>query len=412
MQEQTPQPVPKERHTETKNKPRRTVRLGTTVLTVVLVAAIAFVGGTRSDAFLAWIHNSQNPNLPQTLDLSSVEDVYAKLRSQFDGSLDQQKLIDGAKKGLVAAAGDPYTVYFTDSEAQQFNDDLDGKFSGIGAEIASKNNSLIISSTIDESPAQKAGLLANDVLAKVNGQDTTGWSIDKAVAQIRGQKGTTVKLTIVRGQDVKDFSIVRDDIVSPSVTWQELDGNIGYMRISRFADDTADLAQKAAAEFVSKNVVGVILDVRGNGGGYLTAAQSVAGLWLPAGQEVVQERTGTKVQDTLQAEGSAPLKGIPSVVLIDGGSASASEIVSGALHDHKAAQLVGTKTFGKGSVQQLVDVPAGGKLKVTIAKWYTPNGKNINKEGITPDVTVTPSDADIASNNDIQKAKAIELLKK
>lgn len=391
---------------------KKTVRLSTTLLLMAIVAVVAFVGGSRLDTVVALFNHSQNTGLPDQLDFSSVQTVYKSLRGQFDGKLDAQTLIDGAKKGLVAAAGDPYTVYFTDAEAKQFNSDLNGQFSGIGAEIGSKNNNLIIVSTIDNSPAQKAGLQTNDIIAKVNGQDTTGWSIDQAVAQIRGDKGTTVKLTIVRGQDVKDYSIVRDDIVNPSVTTQILDGNIGYMRISRFADDTADLAQKAAADFVSKGVKGIVLDLRGDGGGYLTAAQAVAGLWLTSDQTVVEERQGTVVKDRLYASGDAPLKGYKTVVLIDGGSASASEIVSGALHDHGAAQLVGVKSFGKGSVQQLIDLPAGGQLKVTVAKWYTPNGKNINKEGISPDVTVTPTDADIASSNDVQKAKALELLQK
>jgi carboxyl-terminal processing protease len=390
----------------------RPVRLSTTILIVLTVALASFVGGTRLDSMVAWLRHGQNAGLPDQLDFSGVQAVYKSLRQQFDGKLSAQTLVDGAKKGLVSAAGDPYTVYFTDAEAKQFNSDLNGQFSGIGAEIGSKTNNLIVVSTLDNSPAQKAGLQTNDVIAKVNDADTTGWSIDKAVSKIRGDKGTTVRLTVVRGQDVKDYSIVRDDIVNPSVTTQMLDDTIGYMRISRFAEDTTSLAQKAADDFVNKQVKGIVLDLRGDGGGYLTAAQTVAGLWLTSDQTVVQERQGTVVKETLYASGSAPLKGIPTVVLIDGGSASASEIVSGALHDHKVAQLVGQKSFGKGSVQQLLDLPVGGQLKVTVAKWYTPNGKNISKEGIVPDVAVTPTDADIASNNDMQKARALELLKK
>ncbi len=389
----------------------RSVRASTMLFVVIVVAAASFVGGSRLDSIVAWLSHNQNANTAQSLDFSSLQEVYQKMRGQYDGKLDTQALIDGAKKGLVAATGDPYTVYFTDAEAKQFNDDLEGKFSGVGAEIGSKNSNIIVVSTLDDSPARKAGLQTDDIIAKVNGEDTSGWAIDKAVSKIRGDKGTTVKLTIVRNQEVKEFSIVRDNIVNPSVKYEITADNIGYLRISRFAEDTTELAQKAAAEFVDKGVKGVILDLRGDGGGYLTAAQSIAGLWLPSGKEVVQERTGDVVQDTLKADGSAPLKGIKTVVLIDGGSASASEIVAGALSDHKAAQLVGTKTFGKGSVQQLIDLPMGGQLKVTIAKWYTPSGKNINKEGIAPDVTVTPTDAQIAASDDVQKAKAIDLLK-
>jgi carboxyl-terminal processing protease len=392
-------------------KKARTVRLGTAILMGVVIAIVGFIGGTRADAVAALFKPSQNATSPHSLDFATVQEVYRKLREEYDGKLDTTRLIEGAKKGLVEATGDPYTVYFTDEEAKQFNDDLAGKFSGIGAEIGNKNNNLIVVTTLDDSPARKAGLQTDDIIAKVNDDETTGWSIDQAVSKIRGEKGTTVKLTIVRSQELKEFSIVRDNIVNPSVKYEITADNIGYLRISRFADDTDGLSQKAAAEFVAKGVKGVVLDLRGNGGGYLTASQTVAGLWLPSGKEIVQERTGDVVQETLKATGTAPLKNIKTVVLIDGGSASASEIVAGALSDHKAAQLVGTKTYGKGSVQQLIELPMGGQLKVTIAKWYTPNGKNIDKEGITPDVEVKASDADIAAANDTQKAKAIELLK-
>jgi carboxyl-terminal processing protease len=339
-----------------------------------------------------------------------VQQVYDKLRDQFDGKLETQKLIDGAKKGLVDAAGDPYTVYFTNDEAKKFKNDLDGKFSGIGAELGKKDDALQVVSTIDESPARKAGLQAGDVIVKVNDDDTNGWSIDQAVSKIRGDRGTTVKLTIARSQQLKEFSIVRDDIVNPSVNSSIIADNIGYMRISRFADDTAGLAKQGAADFKAKGVKGVILDMRGNGGGYLTAAQAVSSLWLKQGDLIVEERGNES--DKLTANGSPVLAGVPTVVLIDGGSASASEITAGALHDHNAAKLVGVKSFGKGSVQQIIDLTSGGQLKVTVAKWFTPNGVNISKEGIKPDTEVTASDDDLSAGRDPQKDKAIELLTK
>ena len=412
MQKPEEPDVAKEKAAVLAGKNPRKVSLLTTVLIVIVVGVVAFIGGTRAEGVLAMLKNKQNADTPDSLDLSSVQEVYRQLRVNFDGKIDTQKLIDGAKKGLVAASGDPYTVYFTDDEAKQFNDDLAGKFSGIGAELGTKEGNLIIVTTLDDSPARKAGLQTNDIIGKVNDDETTGWSVDQAVSKIRGDKDTTVKLTIVRGQEVKEFSIVRDNIVNPSVKYEITADNIGYMRISRFAEDTDRLSQAAAREFVDKGVKGVILDLRGNGGGYLTAAQSVAGLWLDSGKEVVQERMGDVVQETLKATGTPALKGMNTVALIDGGSASASEIVAGALSDHKAAQLVGTKTYGKGSVQKLLELPMGGQLKVTIAKWYTPHGKNIDKEGIKPDTEVKPTDAQIAANDDVQKAKAIELLKK
>ncbi len=392
-------------------KAKKTPNWWTVVVVAAVVAVVAFVGGTRSGDIMALLRGSQNSNLPSQLDVSSLQDVYQKLREQFDGQLDNQKLIDGAKKGLVEASGDPYTVYFTDAEAKQFLSDLDGKFSGIGAELGKKDDRLVVVSTLDDSPAQKAGLQANDTIVKVNDQDTSGWSIDKAVSEIRGDKGTTVKLAVVRSQALKEFSIVRDEIINPSVKYEVTSDNVGYIRISRFADtDTVTLAKKAANEFKQKGVKGVVLDLRGDGGGYLGAAQEIAGIWLN-NKVVVQEKRGDKVIDTLKTGSNAILEGVPTVVLIDGGSASASEIVAGALHDHGAAKLVGVKSFGKGSVQQIEDIASGGQLKVTIAKWYTPNGKNINKEGIEPDVKVELSDQDIAAKNDSQKTKAFDIVK-
>lgn len=389
---------------------KRQVGMGTLFGAVFVVAVAAFIAGTRTENVMAWFGNRQNASLPNQLDFSGVQQVYDKLRLNFDGQLDQQKLIDGAKKGLVDAAGDPYTVFFTSDEATKFKNELDGKFSGIGAELGKKNDTLTVISTIDESPARKAGLLAGDLIVKVNGEDTTNWSIEQAVSKIRGDKGTTVKLTIVRAQQLKEFSIVRDDIVNPSVNASITDQNIGYMRVSRFAEDTEALSKQAAADFKAKNVKGIILDLRGNGGGYVNAATALSSLWLKQGDVVVDEKGNQSDREV--ASGNNLLSGIPTVVLIDGGSASASEITAGALHDHGAAKLVGVKSFGKGSVQQILDLTGGDQLKVTVAKWFTPNGINISKEGIKPDVEVQVSDADLAANRDPQKDKAAELLTK
>lgn len=389
---------------------KRTVNLGTCIAIAVVVALAAFVVGTRANDVFAFFGIRFAPSTGG-LDLSSVQGVYDTLNNQFDGELDTQKLIDGAKKGLVDAAGDPYTVYFTDEEAKEFFNELDGTFSGIGAELGKKDGMLTIVSTLDDSPARKNNLLAGDLIVKVNDQETTGWSIDKAVSEIRGEKGTTVKLTILRNQELKEISIVRAEIVNPSVKYEITAENVGYLRISRFSDvDTVDLARKAALEFKQKGVKGVVLDLRGNGGGYLGAAQDISGLWLK-NQVVVQEKRGDKIIETLRSGNDATLAGMPTVVLIDGGSASASEIVAGALRDHNAAKLLGEKTFGKGSVQKIEEIPGGGQLKVTIAKWFTPSGKNINKEGIEPDVVVDISDADVAAARDTQKERAIELFK-
>lgn len=389
-------------------KKKRSVSLSTFILSLVLVLIVAFVAGTRTDAILAQFSPTKGPS---DLNLSSLNDVYKVLRKKFDGNLDPQKLVDGAKHGLVEAAGDPYTVYFNDKEAAEFSGDLEGSFQGIGAELGKRNDALVVINTLDDSPAKKAGLAANDVIVKVNGEETTNWSVDKAVSKIRGAKGTTVKLGILRGdQGLKEFSITRDEITNPSVKSEILSGNIGLIRISRFGEsDTTTLTRKAAEDFKSRGVKGVILDMRGNGGGYLAAARDVSSLWLED-KVVVTERSGGKVTETLRTDSDAPLKGIPTVVLVDGGSASASEIVAGALSDNKVAKLVGEKTFGKGSVQSVEEIMSGGQLKVTIAKWYTPNGKNLSKAGLTPDETVKLTPEDVNAGRDPQKDRAIQLL--
>lgn len=342
------------------------------------------------------------------LDYSSVDQVYAKLKSQFDGNIDASKLINGAKSGLVSAAGDPYTVFFNPADAKAFNDQLAGTIIGIGAELGSDEaGHILIISPLSGYPAEKAGLKPKDIIAAINGASTNGMSIDAAVSKIRGEAGTVVKLTIVRGTaPAFEVSITRQKITIASVKYHE-DGNIGYLKVSQFSNDTVDLVQKAANEFKAKGVKGVVLDLRGDPGGYLSGAVSVSSLWLEKGKTVVSERRGATIVDNQVATGNNTLGGLPTIILIDSGSASASEITAGALHDNGAATLVGETSFGKGSVQQVDNFADGSELKVTIAHWYTPNGKNINKQGIKPDVQVA---ADPTGKTDPQKDKAYQLL--
>lgn len=377
---------------------------------LTIVAMIGFVVGTRADGFsVAGIF--QQKQGPSELDLSGVQNAYSVLRSEYDGELDAEKLVEGAKRGLVEATGDPYTTYFTDEEAKSFLNDVEGEFTGIGAELGRKSDQLQIVSTLDDSPAKRAGLQANDLIVKVNGEDSVNWPIEKAVKTIRGEKGTTVKLTVLRDQELKEFAIVRDVITNPSVKSEITEDGIGVMRISTFGQgETYSLARQAADSFRQNNVKGVVLDLRGNGGGYLDTAQQIAGLWMED-EVVVSQRRGDKVIKTLKATGDAPLKGIPTVVLVDGGSASASEIVAGALKDHGVATLVGTKTFGKGSVQTFEPLPGGGQIKVTVARWYTPKGHNISEKGIEPDRKIDVSAEDITAGRDPQKEVALQLIK-
>jgi carboxyl-terminal processing protease len=356
--------------------------------------------------------NKQNKALPNDLDYTTVEEVYDTLRAQYDGKLDERKLLDGIKAGLAQATGDPYTVYFNANDAKSFNDQLDGTFSGIGAELGKDaQGNLIVVAPIAGTPASKAELRAQDVIIAIDGQSTAGISSDEAVSRIRGKKGTKVTLRIVRNktQDLT-IPIIRDNIKVPSVKWEVLDGNIGYLKISQFSDDTADLANQAATEFKSKSVTGVILDLRGDPGGRLDAAVKVSSLWLTKDTTVLQERQGGVVMGIEKATGNNVLNGVKTAVLIDAGSASASEITAGALKDNGVATLIGVKSFGKGSVQQIEQLRGGSELKVTIARWYRPNGQNIDKKGISPDKEVKMSEDDYAKKRDPQKDAAIKFM--
>lgn len=382
----------------------------TFIVTVAIVAVVGFIAGTRSDQVFGAIAPALGFKVASgTIDLSSVQKTYQQLTANYDGTLDTQKLIDGANQGLVAAAGDKYTVYMDPTEAKQFNNDLSGQIGGgIGAEIGIRENKPTIIRVLPDNPAQKAGLLAGDVITKVNGQDSTSWTANETAKKVRGKIGTTVKLTVLRGADTKEFTITRASVTDPSVR-SEVRGDIGIMTISRFDAETGSLAQKAAQSFKQQGVKKVILDLRDNGGGYLTAAQDVAGLWLN-NKTVVSERTGGKQVDTLQSGNNPILAGLPTVVLVNGNSASASEIVSGALQDYGVATLIGEKTFGKGTVQKVIDLGGGAQLKVTVARWYTPKGRNITAEGIEPNQQVALTPADVNAGRDPQMQAAIDYL--
>ncbi len=388
--------------------PKQWGRLGLGLIVLVMVFALGLeVGDGQIHLAFTAPTASVNGSLPAQLDYSSVTKVYQALKDNYNGTLTSSQLLDGMKAGLAEATQDPYTEYFTASQAKDFQNALNNSFSGIGAELGKDaSGNLIVVSPIKGFPADRAGLKPKDAIVSINGEDTSNLTADVAAAKIRGPKGTTVTLKIVRDDtDTLSFTITREDIQLPSVTTKTLDGNIGYMQITSFADDTATLAEKAAESFKQAGVKGVILDLRGNPGGRLDAAVDVSSLWLPSGDTVVTEK-GTNGDESHTATGDNPLLNIPTVVLIDGGSASASEITAGALHDNKAAHLIGVQSYGKGVVQQLLDLGDGSELKVTIASWYRPNGQNIQKKGIAPDQAVQMSDADVAAHNDTQLAAA------
>lgn len=378
-------------------------------LTLVIVAIVSFVAGARSDALfanVASVFGVRTSN--KTIDLSSVQKTYQELIANYDGKLDTQKLIYGANRGLVEAAGDPHTAYMDPDETKEFDKSLSGQIGGgIGAEIGLRNNKPTIIKPLENSPAQKAGIKAGEAIVKVNDEASSDWSVEKVVSKIRGEVGTSVKLTLLSDGQTREVSVVRQNIVSPAVE-SEIDGEIGILKVNRFGDDTVSLSRKYASEFVEKGVKKVILDLRNNPGGTVGAAQGLLGIWLD-NQIAMTERRGSEIVKTLRTTGTPILGNMKTVVLINGNSASASEITAGALREYGKATLVGQKSYGKGSVQIVLGLPGGSQMKVTEARWYTPKGKNIDKTGIEPDAKVDLSSDDVNNNVDPQMDKAKSL---
>lgn len=327
-------------------------------------------------------------------------------------SLSEKQLFYGALQGLVGATKDPYSVFMNPEEAKSFEEDLSGSFEGIGAEIGMRNEILTIIAPIEDMPAAKAGVQTGDKIYKIDDKPAAGLSIEDAVKKIRGPKGTKVKLTLVRDKIDKpiDITIVRDTVVVKSVkTSFDEKNKLFTVKISSFNNDSEELFNQAVQEIVIKKPKGIIFDLRNNPGGYLETAVAVASEWVKSGSIVIEEfADGKKTEHA--SNGSARLAGIPTVVLVNEGSASASEIVAGALKDYGLAKLIGQKTFGKGSVQVIRQIEDGSIVKVTIAKWLTPKGTYINEQGIEPDIKVELSAADREKNKDPQLDQAIKTL--
>jgi len=337
----------------------------------------------------------------------SVKKTYSILRENYDGEIDLDKLIEGANKGLVSSLGDQYTQYFSKDDAREFQNDLKGDIgAGIGVELGVRNDRVTILRTLADNPAVRAGILAGDYLVSVDDVDVTQSNTSDTAKKIRGASGTTVKIVVERQNKLKNFTLIREKINDLSVDYYFKD-NIGVLRILRFDDNTGDLARKAVKDFKSKNVKGIIVDLRNNGGGYVSSAKEVASLWLD-NKILMTEKSNNKNIDTIRTNSSPLVGGVKTVVLLNGSSASASEILAGAFQDYKTATIIGEKSFGKGSVQKLVDLIDGSQLKITIAKWYTPNEKNINGEGIHPDRAVEYNPDNINKGIDDQLNAAID----
>jgi carboxyl-terminal processing protease len=350
---------------------------------------------------------------PKEVDFSMFWKAWNLVSEKSVGQVDVQKMVYGAISGMVSSMGDPYSVFMDPEITKSFAEDLSGEFQGIGAELSVTDKGLIIVSPLSGYPAEKVGLKPNDQILKIDDSISDQLTIYAAIGQIRGAAGTKVKLTIMREgwTEPQVFEIQREKILVKSVTWEVKNDNVGYIKVSQFGGDTTELMQQATKELAAKNLQAIVLDLRRNPGGYLQSAVEMVGLFTDKGTVVVKEKTKDgKVQEEKTMQN--PIIGKTKlIVLIDKGSASASEIVAGALQDLGRATLVGEKSFGKGSVQEVMDLGKDASLKLTIAEWLTPKDRAINHVGIEPNVKVDLTEDDFKAKRDPQLDRALELAK-
>ncbi len=353
---------------------------------------------------------------PEDVDFSLMWEAWYQLEENYVNpeDFDYEKMVYGAISGMVEAIEDPYTLFFDPKETDTFLEDVSGRFEGVGMEIGIRDGQLQIISPIEGTPADKAGLRPGDKIVKVDDVLTIDITIEEAVSLIRGPKGTEVVLTILRDEweTTREFRIERAVIEIPSMKWELEDNNIAYIQLYHFSEKSDQDFQNIAVEILNSSAEKIILDLRNNPGGYLERAQDIAGWFLERGQIVVIEDFGTKQeQEIYQSKGNARLVDYPLVVLINQGSASASEILASALRDNRGVKLIGETSYGKGSVQKLQALSNGSSLKITVANWLTPNGELIHDKGLEPDIKVEMTDEDYEQERDPQLDKALEIIK-
>ncbi len=353
--------------------------------------------------------------MPTNVDFSLFWQAWRTLERDYvdKEDIDYREMIYGAVSGMVNSLGDPYTVYFPPKDAEIFKEDVTGEFQGVGMEIGIRENQLTIIAPMESTPAERAGLRAGDKITAINGTSTQGISSEEAVKLIRGPKGTEVTLTVYREDwaETKDFTIVRDMIEIPSVKLDIRDDGIAYVQLSQFSEAARSAFGETAISIINSGADRIILDLRNNPGGYLEVAQHIAGWFLDRGEIVAIEDFGSDMESKeYKSGGPSSLLSYPLVVLINQGSASASEILAGALRDNREVKLVGEQSFGKGSVQTLEDL-SEGSLKVTVARWLTPAGTLINGEGLAPDADVELTEDDFNEGKDPQFDRAIEIVR-
>ena len=387
----------------------RTVQLSSTIIIAFVTLVLGIFVGANWDNWAEQFGPYLGGQKASSVNFDSLEGLYRQLTANFDGDIDPTTAIEEAKRGLVNAAGDRYTYYLTSEEAVEFNKDLNGEIgAGVGIEMAERDGWVKILRTTPDNPAREAGVLAGDIIYKVNGEVVTDLSAEEIANLVRGEAGTSVDLTVVRDNEEITFTLVREEInnVSAYIDYRD---DVAILTISRFDEKTGELVSQLAQEAVDRSVSKIILDLRGNGGGYVDAAKAVLSLWID-GQLIVEQKSadGTYDEKVYADRGKAILADIPTIVLTNAATASSSEIVAGALQDYGLATIMGETSFGKGSVQSLINLDDGALLRVTIAKWYTPNGQNINGDGIEPDVVVERSYDQINHDIDPQLDAALE----
>lgn len=344
-------------------------------------------------------------------DISIVWEAWKTIKDNYFGKTDNQKQTYGLIDGLVFSLDDSYSVFMEPGQNKRFLDDLSGNLEGIGAELEIKNQMLVVVAPLEGSPAQKSGLKAKDIIYKINGEETSKMTFEDAIDKIRGKAGTNVTLTILRenAKEPLEFKITRAKIAIKSVESKIRDDKIAYIKINQFNEDTADLVKTAADDLSKKDLKGIVLDLRNNPGGYFGGSIDIASLFIDPGI-VAYEENKKGEQKEFKSTSQPILKKFKTVVLVNNGSASASEIVAGALRDREKIKLVGEKTFGKGSVQTIEPLSDGSSIRLTTAKWLTPNKTMINGEGLKPDIEIKLTDDDIKNNKDPQLDKAIEII--
>lgn len=400
--------------------PQPQIKLGLVVVVAILLGLSFYAGLSYGKSLIPsqfLIDDVVNKNLgqPEDVDFSLFWDTWRKIEEKFVGrdEINKQELVFGAISGMVKALDDPYTVFLEPQESKIFKEDVSGSFEGIGAEIGLRNDILTIISPLEGSPAQQAGLRAGDRVLEIDGESTEGVTLSEAVQRIRGPRGSSVVLNIFRDDaKPKDFTIVRNTIKIPVLEWEAKEDNIIHIQLFSFSEEAPRAFREALLEILSGPTDKIILDLRNNPGGFLEVSQELMGWFVQPGEIIVIEDFGDERRNReYRAIGNGVLSNFKVVVLINGGSASAAEIMAGALRDIRGVQLVGEKSFGKGSIQQLENLSGGASLKVTIARWLTPSGISISKEGLKPDVEVEITEEDIEEERDPQLERAIEVIK-